>query len=321
VRESVDVTDGGSGVSLPEDPVALEQGERLVGPSTPLGGAPPSEAQPTILNRAIGRALRSKHPAVIATLAFLTIPLGLVVMGYVWFWVLPTIYRWGFEPLTWHAILSVIALPVVALLSILPPYLAGSLAYAFVAQWASEQERADTQTIRDASDKQTVLEEEIEQRDPDGLVPLIRYSRIELEKYYATSLSQTQRSFRYSIIAMWLGFALIAAGLAFAFGWQAFGLTEPPTNVNFLVVGAGILVEFISALFLWVYRKTIDSFRYYYNRQMHMHNVLLCARLAGSMKDGDETRKLIVDRILAATWTIDDTGAPPGAKGLKELVT
>lgn len=301
----------------PPEPNILNAGLSL---SDADGGAEESGSR-SPLDRVIAPLLRSRQRGIWATIAFLSVPASLAVVAYVWFWVVPKIVRWGFVPLTPRAILSVLALVFVPTLVVLVPYGALKLTWTVLNQFADEQERISTGQIRDISERQDALEQEIEKQDPDHLIPIIRYSRIELEKYYATSLSQTQRSFRYAILAMWLGFLILTGGLALAVGWQAFGLKQAPTDVNLVILGAGAIVEFISALFLWIYRSSTAGFRYYYNRQMHTHNVLLCARIAGQMKESDATRNMIVERILSATWAVEEPGAPPGASGMKQFVS
>jgi len=63
-------------------------------------------------------------------------------------------------------------------------------------------------------------------------------------------------------------------------------------------VAGGIVIEIISALFLWVYRSSLQQLTYFYNRQMDNHSVMICQRIAETMKDSDETKKVIVEKIL-----------------------
>ena len=75
----------------------------------------------------------------------------------------------------------------------------------------------------------------------------------------------------------------------------------------------------ISALFLWIYRNSINQLNYFYNRQMHLHNVLVCERIAASMNEPDETRRTIVEKVLSSTWDVK----PPSesGKGITKLIT
>src|SRR3546814_11380074 len=58
-----------------------------------------------------------------------------------------------------------------------------------------------------------------------------------------------------------------------------------------LVLITGVVIEFIAAAFLWVYRFSIQQQTYYYRRQIRLHNALLAHRLTGDMTQAkDESR-------------------------------
>src|SRR3546814_10095571 len=66
-----------------------------------------------------------------------------------------------------------------------------------------------------------------------------------------------------------------------------------------LVLITGVVIEFIAAAFLWVYRFSIQQQTYYYRRQIRLHNALLAHRLTGDMTQAkDESVKMIVERLL-----------------------
>jgi len=60
--------------------------------------------------------------------------------------------------------------------------------------------------VKKAFDPVRKAEESIEKDDEAGLLPLLKYSRLQLEAYYKIGLTQTRRSFLYSVVAMWVGF-------------------------------------------------------------------------------------------------------------------
>src|SRR3546814_11052834 len=69
------------------------------------------------------------------------------------------------------------------------------------------------QQVASARETQRDIERELTRNDPHGLVLMLSYSRAMLNEYYAIAMSQAQRSFRYCLIAMWLGFLVLIAGV------------------------------------------------------------------------------------------------------------
>jgi hypothetical protein len=160
----------------------------------------------------------------------------------------------------------------------------------------------------------------LEQTDAAGLLPLLKYSRAQLDAYYEIGLKQTRGSFYNAVVAMWLGFMLLLVGIALYVGpVEMLGLTRPPQDFNILVLSGAAIVEFISALFLWVYRSTTAQLTYYYKLQMHNHTSILCFRMASTMQQADEPKRVIIEKLLEWTTTPE---RPPlvGAKGLRTLL-
>jgi hypothetical protein len=231
---------------------------------------------------------------------------------FCWFLWMPGLWSWGFKPGSagkglvallgeFYLLLipfSTIAFPVIGV---------GQIMRAYVEE--SEQKIKD-QVGRIGLD-QEAAETALEAQDPTGLVPLIRYSRLQLEAYYTIGLSQTQRSFRNGVIAMWIGFAVIIGGVIIQFiPLPALAATVKATGgVSGITTIAGGVIEAISALFLWVYRSSIGQLTYFYNRQMHVHSVVLCDRIAQSMSTAaDDARRMIIEKVLAQSWQNEASG-------------
>jgi hypothetical protein len=235
---------------------------------------------------------------------------------YIW---LPSLWRWGFEPTTWKSIFSVLG----ALYLIIIPFLPFGLSD-FVGQiinlYLDEQQKLLSDKFSALNKGQQSIEEKLEKNDKSGIIILIRYSRLQLEAYYRIGLDQTHRSFRYSIIAMWIGFIIIISGVAINFLPISIRILFESSNVKDITILGGTVIEIISALFLWVYRSSINQLTYFYNRQMDNHNVIICHRIAETMEKSDDTKKIIIEKILDRGQKAEISGLriPGIAKNSKE---
>lgn len=154
------------------------------------------------------------------------------------------------------------------------------------------------------------LEEDVLARDKYGLLAIIIYSRDKLDKYYELAVNQTDTSFRFSIIAMWLGFAVILIGILPQVLPIQVLRTAGSQNIETIALAGGIVIEIISALFLWVYKSSLRQLTYFYNRQMYNYNILLCSNMIHEIPGEQDIRRLIVEKVLDKEW-IKESANPP----------
>lgn len=242
---------------------------------------------------------------------------------YCWFVWLVGVWHWSFDETGWHTFAGLYAIFMLAGGPLYVPFVAGYAVIQVLNLYNEDQEKLLSQAVSRTSQAQEeaedYLQHELGSLGTAGLVPLLRYSRVQLESYYEIGLSQTQRSFRYSIIAMWIGFLIIVLGLLYqVIPFQELGLPAPNTDIAMVSLAGGAVVEVISALFLWVYRSSIAQLTYFYNRQMYNHGILMAFRIAQSMDEGDETKKTIVKKMLSQAWQVDRPSAPSSA-GIRQL--
>lgn len=226
--------------------------------------------------------------------------LSTILLAYFCYFIwLPAIWSWGFDPLSWRAVFAVLG----AFYLILGPF------FPYIGLWGtitgieelySDQAANEFEAkIHEIEVKQSGYEQVLKENDSEGLIPLVTFSRIELEQYYKIGLSQTQRSYQFSMIAMWLGFLIIAFGIVSYIVPASFinrNLVEG--NFQILTISSGIVIEIIAALFLGIYRDSINRSTYFYNRQVFIHNALLAYKIATSMKEPELSKKLIIEKIL-----------------------
>lgn len=212
---------------------------------------------------------------------------------------LPELWDWGFNPTTWRSILSVLGAIYLVLGGIAPIFLIADTIQGIIGLFAEDAEKEFNEKLNEILKKQISYEEKLEANDDLGLIPLVTYSRIELEQYYKIGLTQTQKSYTYSIVSMWIGFFIIIFGIIlYLFPPEITNKDLTSGNFHILTIASGIFTEFISALFLWIYKSSINNLTYFYNRQIFIHNTLLAYKISTSMKDGDIAKKIIVEKIL-----------------------
>ena len=240
---------------------------------------------------------------------------------FCWFYLIPIVWNWGFFPeTTWKAVLSVLGCFYLGIAPFFPAKYSWDTVWTIISGYVDEQEEALKSKLKDLRKHQKTAEEKLVSEDKTGLIPLIQYSRIQLEAYYTIGLSQTQRSFRYSVLAMWIGFVVIVGGIALYFFPFPLGDSARGTlaDIRAITIAGGVVIEIISALFLWIYRSSVNQLNYFYSRQMHIHNVLLCDRIASSMSKPDDTKHLIVEKVLSSSWDIKPLPGP--GRGISKLI-
>ncbi len=237
----------------------------------------------------------------------LIVVLSSIVLAYLcWFLWLPKLWGWGFTPVSWRAIFAVLGALYLVMIPLMPFVSARQLLGPILCLYAEDKLQKKVDEI---ADKQSDIEDELITKDTTGLIQLIRYSRLQLTAYYSIGLDQTRKSFRYSVLAMWIGFLVIIFGVTYTF------LIEPPKgadtpNSRILTVAGGTVIEVISALFLWVYSRSVTQLTYFYNRQSYNHNILFCTSIASTMSDSEETKRMIIEKVLDQTWEVPAIGAP-----------
>lgn len=290
------------------------------GPSEP-GGTDKVEKTP--LSKRLGQFIaRNPKLLVFAWILTTAVFVSVVPVAYISWWIgIPYLSAWpSGRWLLWipaaFGIFMLAFVPVWTLM--LASYLLG-----YVADLSLSVEE---ESIRAAQTnvKETELDaiRRFENTDDAGLLPLLTYSRAQLDAYYQIGLSQTGRSFFHGIVAMWLGFGLLLCGLAlYIVPLDKFGLNPPTQDFKILLLSGAAIIEFISALFLWMYRSTTAQLTYLYDRQMYSHTAILCFRMASTIEraKADETRASIVTKLL--DWNAKpERPALPSGGGLAALL-
>jgi hypothetical protein len=98
---------------------------------------------------------------------------------------------------------------------------------------------------------------------------------------------------------MLLGFGTIVGGV-----WLFYFGKTPDSFMASLSTAAGIVVQFISGLFLYLHTKTQDRSLFYYQQLARLQRVSIAIRLAEAHKDASQeqtARNLLIAELLASS--------------------
>ena len=391
VGDTVYVADTAKGLLL-----AVEEGQTLE--VRPIFFAPPmQESYHKRIARFIANLLtrrRAMDWVLLFASMFITLVLFMALAWVCWFKGFDLVIDWGFVKFEhwydyWRTPLAAIAIFYIAI----APMIALPVFKWLLDVWDEYFNQTLSQEIHSARNAQKAIEEELLKKDPDQIVKVVAYSRETLREYYTIGREQAQRSFRNSLIAMWLGFLILLIGVvdsvvpmheiiiatieqqetvkeakvvdavpskeartavaqqvqgdevkkqesaAAAADAAKAGQAEPGAKagladaikaaaavaqdrggatINNLVLMTGAVIEFIAAIFLWMYRSSLRQLNLFYGKQLRFHGELMAQRLARNMGDKkDEATRAVID-MLFEEHSQTEIEAPSG-KGIGQF--
>jgi hypothetical protein len=129
-----------------------------------------------------------------------------------------------------------------------------------------------------------------------------------LSAYYITVKSHANKSFFASLFVALAGFVLIGVGIELAMTHAKEGI-----SVAQLSGLAGVATEFISAVFFYLYSRTVRQMKEYHNSLLAVQNVLLSFKLVGETTE--PTEKVPMIRIMLEYLVGMHPAAQPGSFG------
>lgn len=108
-----------------------------------------------------------------------------------------------------------------------------------------------------------------------------------LAEYYRLVKIHTQKSFNASLMVALFGFILISLGLVLAFIYDEY------EKIAYISTASGIIMEFISASFFYLYSKTVRQLKGYHDSLIDVQNMLLSFRLIDATEEKEHKVKLV----------------------------
>ena len=120
----------------------------------------------------------------------------------------------------------------------------------------------------------------------------IKMSYKYLDQYYLQTREQAQRGFFVTVCVAIFGALLIGIGIFAMF----LKLVQP----SVITCAAGVVTEFIAAIFFYLYNRTISSMSKYHNKLVLSQNISIALKIADSLPEQDKvkTKDLIVTELL-----------------------
>jgi hypothetical protein len=113
-------------------------------------------------------------------------------------------------------------------------------------------------------------------------------ARLKIQFYMHENLRQVRWIFWLTLVAMFLGFLIIIIGAILALDPLAISSDTSSAETSSIVTTlSGVIVEFIAATFLWVYRSTMKQAREYVNVLLRLNIINMSIEQTDKIKDVD----------------------------------
>lgn len=116
-----------------------------------------------------------------------------------------------------------------------------------------------------------------------------------LNVYYDQVKAHANKSFIASVSMAVLGFLVVLAGLALGYFVKP---VDGNTSIQYVTVGAGAIVEFISGVFFYLYNRTVRQMKDYHDSLVSVQNIVLALNLINEKHIDKENMPEIVKQAI-----------------------
>ncbi len=164
-------------------------------------------------------------------------------------------------------------------------FMYGYIVFLFRTSLSGQLRRIEYQLVQVGSEE---LQETIEE---NFFTKLVKINFKYLDQYYLQTQEQADKSFRLASFAAISGLLIIVVGILM----MLFNKTEPA----YVTTGAGILSEFIAAVFFYLYNRTILKMSQYHQKLVITQNISLALKITDDMDKEQKIKSLemLVDRL------------------------
>ncbi len=120
---------------------------------------------------------------------------------------------------------------------------------------------------------------------------LVEINVSNLDAYYNLVKTHTKRSFTCAVLVGIIGFAMLCFGIGMLY-------KEPDkSQLAYISSSSGIITEFISGVFFYLYNKTVRQLKDYHDSLLDVQNILLSFKLIETTKN-EEKRSQMTDKMI-----------------------
>ena len=129
-----------------------------------------------------------------------------------------------------------------------------------------------------------------------------------LESYVTQTRLQAEQSFRLSRVVATIGFSLLAAGVVIGIFSQLF--MQRGLEVAYLASVAGLITEFISGVFFYLYNKTLQQINLFHAALQSSQKIAMSFMMTSLIKDEAQRDLARIEsaKILLSTGAFDSYG-------------
>ena len=158
-------------------------------------------------------------------------------------------------------------------------------------------------STEDAAKERQLAEEKFEaSKAPEDALNL---DQAQLNEYYTINQNQARSSFRWAVICMFLGFGTIIGGV-----WYFYLGKTPDSYMASLSTAAGIVVQVVSGLFLYLHSRTQNQSLYFFQQLTRLQRISIAIRLMEAHKDSTQTeasRNLLIRELIMSAKIPDES--------------
>lgn len=159
-----------------------------------------------------------------------------------------------------------------------------SILFSYLLAIRSSNKQQLNQELEALKIKQRVFNISLDESEPLSYFDrLVNINITNLDAYYSMVKGHTNNSFIASISVGVIGFILIVTGLLIAFTD-----VNNATTIAYISSGSGIVTEFISGVFFYLYNKTTQQLKEYHDSLVEIQNILLSFKIIEDLDIDDQ---------------------------------
>ncbi|MEC0234861.1 hypothetical protein P4H71_11035 [Paenibacillus kribbensis] len=141
--------------------------------------------------------------------------------------------------------------------------------------------------LEELNEEREKLKKRISDKPKDDIFTTIQLNLNQTTEYYTINKSQARKSFNSSIFAMTIGMLTVVVGI-----WLFYSGNKPRYDIATMTTIAGVLIEFISGAYFYVYNKSLNQLNHFYDKLERMQDTMLAIELCNDLKDEEKKNEM-----------------------------